>query len=118
MRRGEDPVPPRRRRSRADDVATLGAAADRDEIDVHGALLNLKRDPSLRFTDTGRRLLRWLAAQAANMENWQDLVEVVPVHHVSSVASLARRSARVWEAFAERLDDHSGTEVERPAGTA
>lgn len=118
MRRGEDPVPPRRYRSREADVAILGVTASRDEIDVHGALLNMKRDPSLRFTDAGRRLLRWLDAQAANLENWQDLVEVVPAYHVGSLASLARRCAQVWEAFAARLDDHSGVEVERSAGTA
>lgn len=117
MRRGEDPLPPQQSHSREADVATLGATANCDAIDVHRALLNMKRDPSLRFTDAGRRLLRWLDAQAANLENWQDLVEVVPAYHVGSLVSLARRSAQMWEAFAARLDAHGSAEVERPAGT-
>lgn len=85
---------------------------------MHDALLNLKRDPSLRFTEAGRRLLRWLDFRAANMESWQDLVGAVPAYHVGSVASLARQCAEVWEAFAASLDDHGAAEADDSTETA
>ena len=118
MRHAEEPTSPRRHRLRNRAVAVPAPPAARDDNDVHEALLNMKRDPSLRFTDAGRRLLRWLDVQAANQENWQDLVGAVPAYHVNSVASLARRYAQVWEAFAASLDAHSRGETDRSTGTA
>jgi ParB-like chromosome segregation protein Spo0J len=113
LRRGEDPLPPRQRSSpenaaRPTSVAdrrlgpTAGSNAGRD---LDGALQNMKRDPSLRFTEAGRRLLRWLDSHTADFEEWQDLVQVIPPYHVNSVAVLARECAQVWQAFAEELDN-------------
>jgi ParB-like chromosome segregation protein Spo0J len=118
MRRGEDPVPSRRHRAGRGGVALSASSVAEGDIDVREALGNMKRDPSLRFTDAGRRLLRWLDVQAANLEHWQDLVGAVPAYHVSSVASLARRYAQVLEAFAARLDDHGSAEIARSTDTA
>ena len=123
LRRGEDPLPSRQRRLPRDERKPegLGAAAARpagDPADIHSVLLNMKRDPSLRFSDAGRRLLLWLDVHAAHFETWPDLVRAVPRHQATSLADIARQCARVWDAFAERLDDVEDEDEERPAGTA
>ncbi|MBE8520451.1 ParB N-terminal domain-containing protein [Amycolatopsis sp. H6(2020)] len=112
MDRGEDPVPRQQRRRPRD------AEPQREPADIHGALLNMKRDPSIRFSEAGRRLLLWLDVHAANFEDWPDLVRVVPPYQMTSMAVLARQCARVWEAVAESLDHDQQPDVKRPADTA
>jgi ParB-like nuclease family protein len=111
MRRGEDSVPVRHRRAEQS-ARTRGGEANRSDsateyadIDVRDVLLNLRRDPSIRFNDAGRRFLHWLDVHAANFDDWSNLVEVIPAYHADSAAALARRCASVWEAIADRLDN-------------
>lgn len=111
MRRGDDPVPPRLRVSkpkeevdsrssgRASSPLNRGAPRDR------AALLNsLKKDPSLRHSEAGRALLRWLDARASGPGPWQDFVDSAPPHCAYMVAELARRCAREWQDVAEQLE--------------
>jgi ParB-like nuclease domain len=65
----------------------------------------LSRDPSLRFTDSGRGLLRRLITRAVGPEEWDDLISVVPPHCVEAVTQLAIAYAYAWEQFAEKLSD-------------
>lgn len=93
--------PPRRRTS------TRTAQAPGPDAILH----MLRRDPSLRFSEAGRALLRWLdkhtVAGVASPP-----ATGIPAHCLGVVAALARHNARFWADFAERvteleeLDDH------------
>jgi len=67
----------------------------------------LRADPSLRLTETGRTLLRLLYAHSINTEEWEKIIQNIPLHCSSSVAQLARRNARMWRELAERLERKS-----------
>ena len=82
-----------------------GSAADKADVDIHVVLRNMKRDPTIRFTDAGRRWLQWLDVQVANLDSWPDLIEIIPPYHADSAAAVARRCAQVWDAIADRLDN-------------
>jgi hypothetical protein len=149
MRRGDDPVSPRRPSTHQAQHGRGGNSRDgagedahrRDEGDAAGrpddgrdraargpgswapgldhqsgpargtlrapaALLgNLRKDPSLRFTDSGRALLRWLEARASGPGQVESLVNAAPEHCSYLVAELARSCAQEWLELARALDD-------------
>jgi hypothetical protein len=63
----------------------------------------LTADPALRFSETGRGLLRLLAVHAANEEQWDAIIANVPPHCSGVVADLAVQFADMWADFATRL---------------
>ncbi|MGW1838520.1 ParB/RepB/Spo0J family partition protein [Streptomyces sp. NPDC002067] len=65
---------------------------------------SLAKDPSLRFTESGRALLRWLNARAPDLEAGRQLMSSVPPHCAVAVANLANSYAREWQRFASALD--------------
>ncbi|MBV8996220.1 MAG: ParB-like nuclease domain-containing protein [Pseudonocardiales bacterium] len=67
-------------------------------------LNNLRKDPSLRFANTGRLLLRLLHLLALGAGEWERLIDNVPAHCKPVVANAARACAYAWLDFAERLD--------------
>lgn len=73
----------------------------------------LAKDPSLRFTESGRALLRWLNKRAPDLEAGQQLMAAVPVHCAVAVADLANSYAREWQRFASTLDQTLGDAVVR-----
>jgi ParB-like chromosome segregation protein Spo0J len=75
-----------------------------EDIDVAGVLDNLRRDPSLRYTDSGRGALRWLGIHLISGVEDQALAAAIPAHWVPAVARLARHSANRWGSLAELLD--------------
>jgi hypothetical protein len=69
-----------------------------------GAVLaDLMRDPSLRYTESGRVVVRWLDAHRVSLEDWAELREAVPPHCASAVAELAASCAQVWAQIAIQL---------------
>ncbi|MFJ7152517.1 transcriptional regulator [Streptomyces sp. NPDC100445] len=76
----------------------------------------LAKDPSLRFTESGRALLRWLNEHAPDLEAGRQLMAAVPPHCAAAVADLADSYAREWLRFASVLDhavgDGTGPEKE------
>jgi hypothetical protein len=99
---GLDPVPERMR------------AAERAEVDVpvtrtgvrapNVTLPILRRDPSLRFNEHGRHVLRWLEAHAVSSGEWNAVVSGVPSHCRELVADMARGCAEAWAEMAEALE--------------
>ncbi|MFI1681959.1 hypothetical protein [Streptomyces sp. NPDC020607] len=79
--------------------ADLSAAADLIPI--------LKRDPSIRFTDSGRLLLRLLDAATLPPDEWNRLIESVPAHCVDMVANVARACGEVWLNVAQEVDSRA-----------
>ncbi|MBL1078312.1 ParB-like nuclease domain-containing protein [Nocardia sp. 2] len=68
------------------------------------SLAQVRNDPSLRFSESGRTLLRWLEASGADDQVWHRIAESLPAHAVSALAELARNCAEDWLRFAELLD--------------
>lgn len=117
---GEDPVLPRARGAGAGagtgttSTTTTGAGTGaatlpaRDPArtpapDPTRAVRRLRADPSLRFTETGRTLLRLLDAHTLSSEKWTALVQEVPPHTRQVIAKLATECADGWRLLAEQL---------------
>ncbi|MFD7132149.1 streptomycin biosynthesis protein [Streptomyces sp. NPDC059894] len=121
LRDGEDPLPRKRRRkkeaepgeepaARAEFAALrLAQPGPRTRPEAAPALdravliKRLKADPALRFTETGRNLLRLLALHTLRKEEWEAIIDNVPPHCSGIVADLARQFADLWSEFAERV---------------
>lgn len=85
-------------RGAASDVRSVGNA------DVATILATLTRDPSLRFSDPGRRLLQFLHRYLVRMAEVTTIAELIPDHCTGSVANVAREYARVWTELATQLE--------------
>ncbi|MGI5350704.1 ParB/RepB/Spo0J family partition protein [Streptomyces sp. CA-250714] len=100
--RPEEPRVPRarkgevtRRRRPAAGVRSTDRAAD---------LQRLRADPSVRFTESGRALLRWLDVGPRTVAEAVTLAGRVPDHHLGLIAALARQSAAMWQQLADELE--------------
>ncbi|SMD20796.1 ParB/RepB/Spo0J family partition protein [Lentzea albidocapillata] len=99
---GLDPVP---ERMRAAERADAALPAGRNEVrDPDATLPILRRDPSLRFNEHGRLVLRWLEAHAVSSGEWATVVPGVPSHCRELVADMARGCAEAWVEMAEALE--------------
>ncbi|WP_406395223.1 hypothetical protein OG806_36080 [Streptomyces sp. NBC_00882] len=68
----------------------------------------LSKDPSIRFTESGRSLLRWLNGQAQGLALGERLKAAVPPHCAPMVAEVASHYAKEWERFAASLQQDDG----------
>jgi ParB-like chromosome segregation protein Spo0J len=116
IQNGEDPVPYRLRhtgkgsRPAVADPAEVRTSARRRRAGPGGAdkpptslLQRLKQDPSLKYSEQGRRTLRWLDARIIDPADWSGFVECVPGHCTYTIAELASGCARAWEQLAEEM---------------
>ncbi|MFI8420357.1 ParB/RepB/Spo0J family partition protein [Streptomyces sp. NPDC085479] len=112
--RGEDPVLPQRPRGASggagSEVATVvrhtvrpGLAAVPQRRDAQAILRILMADPSLRFSENGRQVLRWLGGHTLMPDEWAAVADQVPSHAADTVADLAQWCSDAWLEFAERL---------------
>lgn len=109
VRNGLDPVPSRRR-----DPARAGFRPDGEGDGATGRSLSaqmapmimksLSSDPSLRYNETGRALLRLLALHVLSSADWERLISAVPMHRAQAVAQAARSCSEAWWQFAMRLE--------------
>ncbi|HEU5474365.1 MAG TPA: ParB N-terminal domain-containing protein [Actinophytocola sp.] len=108
IRRGADPIPVRQRAGREPEAKADPLPAPVSLLDEVTGLLaivqSLKQDPSLRFTETGRRLLRWLDVHALREDDRNWVVAAVPPHCADRIAELARGFARTWQSLADTID--------------
>ncbi|HEV2377066.1 MAG TPA: ParB N-terminal domain-containing protein [Streptosporangiaceae bacterium] len=118
VRRGDSPIPGRHpapphearpsRPARFSETASLAAtqAGPRDSRSLLQSLLN---DPSLRYTNQGRDLLRLLCTHAITPDTWLGLIGTVPPHCAQTVVELARQYASAWTQLAGALSQHTVT---------
>jgi transposase len=92
--RGEDPLPRVRRRRET--------PAGRDAVTL--LLQGLQSDPSLRLTESGRVLLRWVHSRAIRAQEWAEIEHLVPPHCAYVLANVARACAGEWLRIAEELE--------------
>ncbi len=119
LAQGENPVPLRQRaavaaegRKGSGEQRPSGALAStvsrRDSaMDRASALQRLRNDPSLRFNEAGRALLRWLDQHPMEQTGLGRIVDYVPAHWAGSVAELIRGNAEAWTEFALELEQRA-----------
>lgn len=130
LREGKDPVPAKLRNvAQHGDVAggckarsqVLAEAVDHDArvrsetVVISGTrqFANLRKDPSLRFSEAGRALLLLLVANELDDERWRWLMSAVPAHRYADIARAARQCGEHWLSFAEGLERGSGMRAGR-----
>jgi AraC-like DNA-binding protein len=113
LRNGRDPVPARHRAPGGPGTGAEPSAPDGGDgapgrsLSARMAPMimeSLRNDPSLRYNETGRALLRLLALHAMSPGDWERLVSAVPMHRAQAVAQVARSCAETWLQFAMRLE--------------
>ncbi|MDH6222579.1 ParB/RepB/Spo0J family partition protein [Streptomyces pseudovenezuelae] len=116
IHQGEDPLPKPRVRARPrprtpaeetsrDRIAAAEQAISTARIAARVAAVDrLKSDPALRFSETGRTLLRLLNIHTLTGAEWQAIIDSVPPHCTSIVADLAHEFAGVWGEIAARIE--------------
>ncbi|MET9301018.1 ParB/RepB/Spo0J family partition protein [Micromonospora aurantiaca] len=72
-------------------------------LDRSALVQRLMADPALRYSETGRNLLRLLTLHARWAEEWDTIVDNVPPHCTDVVADLACQFADLWAGFATRV---------------
>jgi ParB-like chromosome segregation protein Spo0J len=107
---GQDPVPAPRQRNQ-DSVATRAlpkarreATNESTQLDQQALLQNLMNDPSLRYTESGRALIRWLAPRLVRHNEWRSMLAHISPHSALLVSKIARECARVWHECATQLE--------------
>ncbi|MFI0811905.1 ParB N-terminal domain-containing protein [Streptomyces echinatus] len=131
IREGKDPVPAKLRGTAQDSGEAAGSGVRnrvlaetaghgprvRSEPVVvagPGRFANLRKDPSLRFSEAGRALLQLLAAaNELDDERWRWLMSAVPAHRHADIARAARLCGERWLTFAEELERGSGMRASR-----
>jgi ParB-like nuclease family protein len=103
---GEEPAPAQRnnRRTPQDDRETPEERLSEHNRDPVVLISRLRKDPSLRFNEGGRTLLRLLDAHPVERAEWRRLVDSVPAHCTNDMWSLAKQQAGRWREFAEWLN--------------
>ncbi len=109
LRRGDQVVPPNQLPRNGQRVGPPPAASPTGPADQSAVpAWSLTKDPSLRFTENGRCLLRLLMMHRFPAQRREELIASVPPHAATAVSEAARECARAWIAFADRLSARDG----------
>jgi ParB-like chromosome segregation protein Spo0J len=112
VRRGESPVPskyaakPKPVEDRPPAVPENGRPAPVTDPESNPQWHRLRRDPSLRLTESGRFLLRLLGIQTVSAKNRREIVFSVPEHCRAAVAELAQGCSEWWGDLAREIAGH------------
>ena len=111
LQRGDSPVPQgrpmlQRHNNEVRSTPTDGPLAT--ESAVASMLRGLMSDPSLRFTESGRALLRWIISRAIHSGEWRRVAGDVPPHCTYVMADVARHCADEWLQLADDLEKRLG----------
>jgi ParB-like nuclease family protein len=120
LRLGENPALPKARSpKRKTEQSRSGKPPDRQVFEIgrgqvpagdrESVIQQLQADPALRFTDTGRALLRLLNVHQISNEKWSTIASNVPAHCTAALAQVAMECAQSWRMFAERLERNKPT---------
>jgi hypothetical protein len=90
-------------------AATVARARAQAAPDRVVLVKRLTADPALRFSETGRSLLRLLAMHAVREEEWDAIIGNIPPHCSGIVADLAAQLADMWAELATRVSTYTST---------
>jgi hypothetical protein len=60
-------------------------------------------DPALRYTESGRAFLRWMATHSMQADEWREFIETIPQRWLNEVSHMAANMSEQWQRFAEEL---------------
>ncbi|WP_269854628.1 ParB/RepB/Spo0J family partition protein [Streptomyces sp. RPT161] len=113
LAQGQEAVPIRARAGGKDEAgranqsttaaAPLAVPRDLEKI-TETILVSLMADPSIRLSDRGRFLIRWMRANREALNSRTDVVYAIPERWSVPVAKLARAYAVFWQDLARRLE--------------
>jgi hypothetical protein len=105
VRAGQDPVPQRLRngQQRAPRQPSAPAPPAAEPVDVRAVLAGLGRDPSLRYSESGRALLRWLGSRVVTAGESRQAIDGVSPNSAILVVKIARHCAQVWTEVADEV---------------
>lgn len=120
LKRGMDPVLGQQEHNNgtatADRVAPMAAQLGRSSAkdagsppkpDMTTILQRLRSDPALRFSETGRSILRHLHYSTDNAIAFGRFVDKIPHHRAATIAELAWANAELWQHIAVQLQRRS-----------
>lgn len=111
---GEYPVPPRLQTAR--EAGTPAPRAELGDVKMH--MDKLRHDPTLRYSDSGRALLRCLDTGMAALGHLRTLAGPdLPLHCRASVTLIVRAYAQAWSQIADDLA-HRVPDLRRPGDAA
>ncbi|WUI04129.1 ParB/RepB/Spo0J family partition protein [Spirillospora sp. NBC_00431] len=64
----------------------------------------LRKDPSLRSSDAGRALLKWLTLQVRHTQEWETTIDRLPPHSFTLVAEALQSLMHTWNRLADGLE--------------
>ncbi|MFI5783167.1 ParB/RepB/Spo0J family partition protein [Nocardia sp. NPDC051570] len=64
--------------------------------DTAELVCRLRRDPALRFSETGRRVLRWLETPLGDDADWNSIIDNIPSHCIPGIIEIARERSNDW----------------------
>ncbi|WP_258349297.1 ParB/RepB/Spo0J family partition protein [Saccharopolyspora gregorii] len=99
-------------------VARRPQAAEPCARDWPRVLHDLGKDPSLRFSESGRALIRLLHtnfAGALRSGGWDRLIANLPGHQVEVISAAAEDCAELWREFADQLKRRHAAVPNTPA---
>ncbi|WBB81244.1 ParB/RepB/Spo0J family partition protein [Micromonospora sp. WMMD882] len=107
---GLGPIPDRTRKGDPAGSALVGAGADRTDPGgvpdlAHRITIfdGLRRDPSIRLSESGRRVLHQLRTQLHSTEEWKRLAPAIPSHGRNAVADILSACAEDLIGMAQQL---------------
>lgn len=109
LHNGQDPVPDgRRRRGSSEqppgDGSSVATEGQFNRGRMPSSILDgLKTDPSLRYSEQGRSVVRWLDAHFVDPRDCTRIVDHVPPHCTYTISELALAYANAWRALAVEL---------------
>lgn len=117
MRRGMDPAAVGRHRSsrpvatpEAEDAPPPANATDSRDIRHNSRnpswteiSSKLKNDPSLRYTEGGRKFFRWMTMYAMHAGEWKEFMDAIPPHWRKDVGTIVNEVRDELLHFAEQL---------------
>jgi ParB-like chromosome segregation protein Spo0J len=88
-------------------------AAEQPDLtaDLTAVVRRLRGDPALRFSESGRELLRLLDGHTITAERWATIANSVPPYCRDATAQVALECARAWQNFAKHLERTTATEA-------
>jgi hypothetical protein len=63
----------------------------------------LANDPTIRYTENGRKFLRWMATRIMQPAEWAEFIEAVPTHWTKDISLVAEDVSTAWLDFADQL---------------
>ncbi|MEO3812920.1 ParB/RepB/Spo0J family partition protein [Sphaerisporangium sp. B11E5] len=110
MRRGMDVVPKTRRGPDGGRYGRAKVIDGRQRADGQKSINELmsifervRKDPSLRFSEAGRAVLRMLDVCAMAVREKHKIIESMPPHCAEPIAELVQGYAEIWHSFGEEL---------------